>query len=93
MALRTRKVFGNFKKRAPPLLSVSKYFINFHLTMNLIAQKMQFYTTTNGLLSSSFGSNKKNQLSPRSNRGIKPLKICTSKLLLLPEKSLISGVL
>ena len=56
MAFRTRKVFGNFKKRAPPLLSVSKYFTNFHLTMNLIAHKMQFYTTTSGLVSTSFGS-------------------------------------
>ena len=56
MTFRTRKVFENFKKRASPLLSVSKYFNNFHLTMNLIAQKMQFYTTKSGLLSSSFGS-------------------------------------
>mgnify|MGYP000577386193 CR=1 FL=1 len=55
-AFRTRKVFGNFKKRPPPPHKCFKIFTNFHLTMNLIVQKMQFYTTTSGLLSTSSGS-------------------------------------
>ena len=56
MAFRNPKSFREFQEKGPFPLKCFKISTNFHLTMNLIAQKMQFYITTSRLLSNSFGS-------------------------------------